>query len=95
MFGRVEIDHMEEDMLRRRNVEEHLATGGRFRARACSALALAVIACAAMLVVREDGGVWLNNDVVLRLQVDDHDRPIEELRRLVEIAAEQRERSGG
>ena len=47
---------------------------------------------AAMLIVREDGGVWLNNDVVLRLQVDDHENPIAELRRLVEIAAAQRER---
>jgi len=47
---------------------------------------------AAMLVVNEDGGVWLNNDVVLRLQVDDHEDPIQELRRLVEIAAAQRER---
>lgn len=47
---------------------------------------------AAMLIVKEDGGVWLNNDVVLRLQVDDHDQPIQELRRLVEIAARERER---
>lgn len=47
---------------------------------------------AAMLIVQEDGGVWLNNDVVLRLQVDDHEEPIRELRRLVEIAARQRER---
>lgn len=47
---------------------------------------------AAMLVVQEDGGVWLNNDVVLRLQVDDAEDPIAELRRLVEIAAAQRER---
>jgi uncharacterized Ntn-hydrolase superfamily protein len=46
---------------------------------------------AAMLIVKEDGGVWVNNDVVLRLHVDDHDRPIDELRRLVEKAAEQRE----
>jgi len=45
---------------------------------------------AAMLIVKEDGGAWLNNDVVLRLQVDDHERPIEELRRLVEMAAERR-----
>jgi uncharacterized Ntn-hydrolase superfamily protein len=45
---------------------------------------------AAMLIVKEDGGVWLNNDVVLRLQVEDHEQPIEELRRLVEIAARQR-----
>ncbi len=50
---------------------------------------------AAMLVVGEDRGVWLNNDVVLRLQVDDSDRPIAELRRLVERAAEQREGASG
>lgn len=47
---------------------------------------------AAMLIVRKDGGVWLNNDVVLRLQVDDHPEPLEELRRLVEKAAELRAR---
>ncbi|HZD05123.1 MAG TPA: DUF1028 domain-containing protein, partial [Longimicrobiales bacterium] len=47
---------------------------------------------AAMLIVKEDGGVWLNNDVVLRLQVDDSDQPIQELRRLVELAARQRRR---
>jgi uncharacterized Ntn-hydrolase superfamily protein len=40
---------------------------------------------AAMLVVRKNGGVWLNNDVVLRLQVDHHDEPLKELRRLVEF----------
>ncbi len=47
---------------------------------------------AAMLIVKKDGGVWLHNDVVLRLQVDDSPEPIRELRRLVEKAAEQRER---
>ena len=47
---------------------------------------------AAMLIVKEGGGVWLNNDVVLRLQVDDHSQPIQELRRLVEKAAAQRDR---
>ena len=47
---------------------------------------------AAMLVVQEGGGVWLNNDVVLRLQVDDHPAPLVELRRLVDLAAKQRER---
>lgn len=47
---------------------------------------------AAMIIVQEDGGVWLNNDVVLRLQVDDSEEPIAELRRLVEIAGRQRER---
>jgi uncharacterized Ntn-hydrolase superfamily protein len=41
---------------------------------------------AAMLIVKKDGGVWLHNDVVLRLQVDDNPSPILELRRLVESA---------
>ncbi len=45
---------------------------------------------AAMLIVKEDGGVWLNNDVVLRLQVDDNPEPIKELRRLVERARPRR-----
>jgi len=45
---------------------------------------------AAMIVVKKDGGVWLHNDVVLRLQVDDNPEPIKELRRLVERAAAQR-----
>jgi uncharacterized Ntn-hydrolase superfamily protein len=38
---------------------------------------------AALLIVKKDGGPWLHNDVVLRLQVDDHTEPINELRRLV------------
>ena len=50
---------------------------------------------AAILIVKEDGGVWLNNDVVMRLQVDDSDNPIAELRRLVEIAGQQRSRFRG
>ena len=45
---------------------------------------------AAMVIVKKGAGVWLNNDVVLRLQVDDSPEPIKELRRLVEKAAEQR-----
>ncbi len=45
---------------------------------------------AAMLIVKKDGGVWLHNDTVLRLQVDDNPEPIKELRRLVERAAAQR-----
>jgi len=45
---------------------------------------------AAMLIVKKDGGVWLHNDVVLRLQVDDNPEPIKELRRLVEKVAAQR-----
>lgn len=47
---------------------------------------------AAMLIVKKNGGVWLNNDVVLRLHVDDSPDPMKELRRLVDIAAKQRER---
>jgi len=39
---------------------------------------------AALIVVKKDGGVWLHNDVVLRLQVDDNPQPIAELKRLVE-----------
>ncbi|HEY4304012.1 MAG TPA: DUF1028 domain-containing protein [Gemmatimonadaceae bacterium] len=42
---------------------------------------------AAMLIVKKNGGVWLHNDVVLRLQVDDSPEPIKEMRRLVEKAA--------
>lgn len=42
---------------------------------------------AAMLIVKKNGGVWLNNDVVLRLQVDDSPEPLKELRRLVEMNA--------
>jgi uncharacterized Ntn-hydrolase superfamily protein len=39
---------------------------------------------AAILIVGKGQGVWLNNDVVMRLQVDDHPEPIKELRRLVD-----------
>jgi uncharacterized Ntn-hydrolase superfamily protein len=41
---------------------------------------------AAMLIVKKNGGVWLNNDVVLRLQVDEASAgdPLKELRRLVD-----------
>ena len=42
---------------------------------------------AAMLIVKKNGGVWLHNDVVLRLQVDDNAEPLKELRRLVEMHA--------
>ena len=42
---------------------------------------------AAMLIVKKNGGVWLNNDVVLRLQVDDSPEPLKEMRRLVEYNA--------
>jgi uncharacterized Ntn-hydrolase superfamily protein len=41
---------------------------------------------AALLIVKKGAGVWLNNDVVLRLQVDDSPEPIAELKRLVSVA---------
>jgi uncharacterized Ntn-hydrolase superfamily protein len=47
---------------------------------------------AAMLIVKKDGGVWLHNDTVLRLHVDDSPEPLKELRRLVDVAAKQRDR---
>jgi len=50
---------------------------------------------AAMLIVKKDGGVWLHNDVVLRLQVDDNPSPIAELRRLVESAVKRFRLGGG
>ena len=43
---------------------------------------------AALLIVKKDCGVWLHNDTVLRLQVDDNPEPIKELRRVVEKAVE-------
>jgi uncharacterized Ntn-hydrolase superfamily protein len=46
---------------------------------------------AALVIVKKDGGVWLHNDTVLRLQVDDNPEPIKELRRLVETAAAHRQ----
>jgi uncharacterized Ntn-hydrolase superfamily protein len=41
---------------------------------------------AALLIVKKDCGVWLHNDTVLRLQVDDNPEPIKEMRRLVEMS---------
>ena len=43
---------------------------------------------AALIIVKKDCGVWLHNDTVLRLQVDDNPEPIKELRRLVEKSVE-------
>ena len=39
---------------------------------------------ASMVVVKKGGGNWLNNDTVLRFQVDDQENPYKELRRVVE-----------
>jgi uncharacterized Ntn-hydrolase superfamily protein len=47
---------------------------------------------AAILIVGKGQGVWLNNDVVMRLQVDDNPEPIKELRRLVDAWGERREK---
>ena len=49
---------------------------------------------AALIVVKKDAGVWLHNDVVLRLQVDDNPQPIAELRRLVEKSPPARQGRG-
>ncbi len=47
---------------------------------------------AALLIVKKDAGVWLHNDVVLRLQVDDNPEPIAELKRLITKANARRPR---
>jgi len=45
---------------------------------------------AALVIVKKDCGVWLNNDTILRLQVDDNPEPIAELRRIVDKWNERR-----
>jgi uncharacterized Ntn-hydrolase superfamily protein len=40
---------------------------------------------AAMFIVKKNGGVYLHNDTVIRVQVDDNPEPIKELARLVAI----------
>ena len=40
---------------------------------------------AAIVIVKKNCGVWLHNDTILRLQVDDNPEPIKELKRLVEM----------
>jgi uncharacterized Ntn-hydrolase superfamily protein len=45
-----------------------------------------------ILIVGKGMGVWLNNDVVLRLQVDDSAEPLKEMRRLVESWNQRREK---
>lgn len=51
---------------------------------------------AAMLIVstKKNCGIWLHNDVILRLQVDDSPEPIKEMRRLVEMPAAARKTQG-
>jgi uncharacterized Ntn-hydrolase superfamily protein len=48
---------------------------------------------AALVIVKKNCGVWLHNDTVLRLQVDDNPAPIAELKRLVDKWNERRPRS--
>lgn len=48
---------------------------------------------AAMFIVKKGAGAWLHNDTVLRLHVDDHSQPIQELRRLVELWSATRART--
>ena len=40
---------------------------------------------AAIVIVKKNCGVWLHNDTIMRLQVDDNPEPIKELKRLVEM----------
>jgi uncharacterized Ntn-hydrolase superfamily protein len=48
---------------------------------------------AALVIVKKDCGVWLHNDTILRLQVDDNSEPIKELRRIVDKWNERRPRA--
>ena len=48
---------------------------------------------AALVIVKKNCGVWLHNDTVLRLQVDDNPEPIKELKRIVEKWNERRPRA--
>jgi uncharacterized Ntn-hydrolase superfamily protein len=48
---------------------------------------------ASMVIVKKGAGVWLNNDTVLRFQVDDQENPFKELRRVVENWNESRGRA--
>ena len=50
---------------------------------------------AALVIVKKNCGVWLHNDTVLRLQVDDNPEPIKELRRLVEKSIPRRSAGAG
>ena len=45
------------------------------------------------MIVKKNCGVWLHNDTVLRLQVDDNPEPITELKRIVTKWNERRPRS--
>jgi len=76
------------------------STGGHLSQRLTAALEAGQAAggdtrgmqSAAILIVGKGQGVWLNNDVVMRLQVDDNPEPITELRRLVESWNQRRQK---
>jgi uncharacterized Ntn-hydrolase superfamily protein len=78
-------------------------TGGHLSARFLAALEAGQAAggdkrgqqSAAMFIVKKGAGAWLHNDTVLRLHVDDHAQPIQELRRLVEKWSATRPRTLG
>ena len=38
-----------------------------------------------MIIVKKNAGIWLHNDVITRLQVDDSPQPLVEMRRLLEV----------
>ena len=48
---------------------------------------------AALVIVKKNCGVWLHNDTVLHLQVDDNPEPIKELKRLVDLWNSRRPRA--
>ena len=48
---------------------------------------------AALVIVKKNCGVWLHNDTILRLQVDDNAEPIKELKRIVDKWNERRPRA--
>jgi uncharacterized Ntn-hydrolase superfamily protein len=48
---------------------------------------------AALVIVKKGCGVWLNNDTVLHLQVDDNPEPIKEMKRLVDLWNSRRPRA--
>src|SRR2546421_12384135 len=48
---------------------------------------------AALVIVKKNCGVWLHNDTILRLQVDDSPEPIAELKRVIEKWNERKPRS--
>src|SRR5687767_771524 len=71
-------------------------TQGHLSMRFMAALEAGQAACmprvsppaASMVVVKKGGGNWLNNDTVLRFQVDDQENPYKELRRVVNLEAQ-------